>query len=365
MGLFWGSIICRMYLAVLDAGNNIESIVIDAELHLVHRSPVDQSLAVVGVLLQAQAKNVPFFKYLTVLRKKVHVHQAQHVLHLEDGLSNVIADVIEDDIATSIEDAEVEDEVDGDELVDGGEDAEGDEEQDEQGYKFNNTEAEYNAEDETDFASQAFDAEPSEDENQVDINASIVETITLDNLDKNKDKDKDSQNINNQNNNDNNDNKQNKKSQQDLFIFSDNNESNNNNGDNNEDSQETNSAYAPSSSPEEILSSEAEEKCNLPHTADDIICADIPPTDEEAIHVELPLKSVDFSALIKTTKGLTFRWEYSGSLTTPPCSEHVAWNVMHEPFPIGLEQLRALVDLQGYNARQINEDQQAKHEPVA
>ncbi|KAK3845840.1 MAG: alpha carbonic anhydrase [Linnemannia gamsii] len=334
----------------------------DAELHLVHRSPVDQSLAVIGVLLQAQAKNVPFFKYLIALRKKVHAHQAQHVLHLEDGLSNVIADVIEDDFAASIEDAEFEDEVDGDELVDGGEDAEGDEEQDEQGYEFNNAEAEYNAEDETDFASQAFDAEPSEDEKQVDINASIVETIALDNLDKNKNKDKDSQNINNQNNNDN---KQNKKSQQDLFVFNDNNESNNNNGDNNQDSQDTNSAYAPSSSPEEILSSEAAEKCNLPPTADGIICAGIPPTDEEAIHVELPLKSVDFSALIKTTKGLTFRWEYSGSLTTPPCSEHVAWNVMHEPFPIGLEQLRALVDLQGYNARQINEDQQAKREPVA
>ncbi|KAF9079339.1 hypothetical protein BGX23_004349, partial [Mortierella sp. AD031] len=42
----------------------------DAELHLVHRSPVDNSLAVIGVLLQAQARNVPFFKYLTALQKK-------------------------------------------------------------------------------------------------------------------------------------------------------------------------------------------------------------------------------------------------------------------------------------------------------
>ncbi|KAK3833256.1 MAG: hypothetical protein J3R72DRAFT_453392 [Linnemannia gamsii] len=177
-----------------------------------------------AVLFQAQAKNVPF-KYLTALQKKVHAHPAQHVLHLEGSLNNVIADLIEDDFAASIEDAGFEDGVDGDELVDDGEDAESNElEQDEQGDEFNNAEAEYNTEDETDFASQAFDTELNKDEDQVDINTSIVKAI-------------------------------NRKAQQDPFIV--NNESNNNNGDNNQDSQDTNYASASSSSPEDILSSEA------------------------------------------------------------------------------------------------------------
>ncbi|KAG0270746.1 hypothetical protein BGZ95_001565 [Linnemannia exigua] len=330
----------------------------DAELHLVHRSPVDQSLAVIGVLLQAQAKNVPFFGYLTALRKKVHVHQAQHVLHLEH---NANADITEGDIAASVDDAEFKDEADGVELVDDEEVEEGDEQQqDEQSDGYNN------AEDETDFVSQAFDAETNKDEDQVEINASIVETIVLDNLD-NKNKEKDNQNINNHNNN-----KQIKKAQQDPLVVNssinkinnDSNESNNNYGDNNQDAQNTYSASASPSSPDDIVSSAAAEKCKLPPTTDDIICTGVPPT-EEAVHVDLPLKSLDFSALVETVKGFTYRWEYSGSLTTPPCSEHVAWNVMHEPFPIGLEQLRALVDLQGYNAREINEDPQAKHEQVA
>ncbi|KAG0368234.1 hypothetical protein BGX24_002903, partial [Mortierella sp. AD032] len=172
----------------------------------------------------AQAKNVPF-KYLTALQKKVHAHPAQHVLHLEGSLNSVIVDLIEDDFAASIEDVEFEDGVDGDQLVDDGEDAEGNElGQDEQGDEFNNAEVEYNTEDETDFASQAFDAELNEDEDQVDINTSIVKAF-------------------------------NRKAQQDPFIV--NNESNNNNGDNNQDSQDTNYASASSSSPEDILSSEA------------------------------------------------------------------------------------------------------------
>ncbi|KAF9134752.1 hypothetical protein BGW39_006006 [Mortierella sp. 14UC] len=273
----------------------------DAELHLVHRSPVDQSLAVIGVLLQAQAKN--------------------------DGISN--AAVIEDDSAASIEDADFEDE-DGDEVEDE-EDGEGgdDEEREEKGEDFN-AEAEYNAEDETDFASQDFDAEPdsvAQDENQVDINVNIVETIVLDNLDKDKNKNKDNQN-NSKNNN---------AQQAPLLVNNNMNKGNtesdhNNNVDNDQDSQDTNAASA-SPSHENVVSTAAVEKCKLPPTADNIICTGVPPTGKETTHIDLSLKAVDFSALVKTVKGFTYRWEYSGSLTTPPCSEHVAWNVMHEPFP--------------------------------
>ncbi|KAF9903218.1 hypothetical protein EC991_004084 [Linnemannia zychae] len=292
----------------------------DAELHLVHRSPVDQSLAVIGVLLQAQAKNVPFFKYLTALQKKVHAHHGS-VSH---------AALIENDSATSIEDAELEDE-EGDEL----EDEEGYSDEDEEDDEFN-AEAEYNAEDETDFASQDFDAEPdidAENGNQVDINVNNLDKgLDIQNNDK-------------------------RKNSQEAFLLV----NNNNNGDNNQDSQDIDSASA-SSFPEDVVSPASAEKCK-PTTTDETICTGEPPTGEEAIHIDLPLKSVDFSPLIKTVKGFTYRWEYSGSLTTPPCSEHVAWNVMHEPFPIGLEQLRALVDLQGYNARQINEDPESKRDP--
>ncbi|KAF9549553.1 hypothetical protein EC957_003505 [Mortierella hygrophila] len=247
----------------------------NAELHLVHRSPSDQSLAVIGVLLQAQAKNVPFFKYLTALQKK---DRAQHpVVHLEvqqlkNGLNSNPYAFVEDPSPNSIE-----------------------------------------------FA----DGDNEEDEDQVDfnVNMNIVETIVLGTLDKNS---KDNINI-----------------------------------DNNQEKQDTNIITTNDAG----STTAAAEKWKLPPTIDDIACADILPADEEATHIDLPLKVVDFSQLVTTVKGFTNRWEYSGSLTTPPCSEHVLWNVMHEPFPIGLEQLRALVDLQGYNARMINANPQSKRKP--
>ncbi|KAF9903219.1 hypothetical protein EC991_004085 [Linnemannia zychae] len=94
---------------------------------------------------------------------------------------------------------------------------------------------------------------------------------------------------------------------------------------------------------------------------EDTICYGTQPTGEEATKVDYKLPVVDFAPLVRAIKGFTPRWEYSGSLTTPPCSENVAWNVMHEPYPIGLEQLRALVDLQGYNAREIEDSRGGAH----
>ncbi|KAI9202183.1 carbonate dehydratase [Polychytrium aggregatum] len=44
-------------------------------------------------------------------------------------------------------------------------------------------------------------------------------------------------------------------------------------------------------------------------------------------------------------------WTYSGSLTTPPCTEGVAWNVMDQPLSITPAQLKAFTDAMPYNAR--------------
>jgi carbonic anhydrase len=340
---------------------------IDAELHLVHRSPIDQSLAVIGVLLQAQAKNVPFFKYLTALQRKVHAyHTVSHVeeQQLQDRLSENPFAFIEDDSEGSIA-----------EFADGDEDEEYDEEEDEQEDEKQGDDgededeevaAEYNAEDETDFSSQDFDAEPDanyeEGESQVGANVNTVETINiLDTLDRNTNNQNNKQQNNKNNNNNNNNNRNAKQQLFDVNINGNTNE--NNNIDNNQyGHQDTNLAAYDAAV---FTAAMAAENHKVPPTVDETICTGVPPTDEEATHIDLPLKSVDFSPLVKTVKGFTNRWEYAGSLTTPPCSEHVEWNVMHEPFPIGLEQLRALVDLQGYNARMINEDSQSTRGPVA
>ncbi|KAK3833255.1 MAG: alpha carbonic anhydrase [Linnemannia gamsii] len=93
----------------------------------------------------------------------------------------------------------------------------------------------------------------------------------------------------------------------------------------------------------------------------DTICYGTQPVGEEGTKVDHKVSVVDFSPLVRALKGFTPRWEYTGSLTIPPCSENVAWNVMHDAFPIGLEQLRALVDLEGHNAREIMDSRGAAH----
>ncbi|KAG0374809.1 hypothetical protein BGX24_009899, partial [Mortierella sp. AD032] len=93
----------------------------------------------------------------------------------------------------------------------------------------------------------------------------------------------------------------------------------------------------------------------------DTVCYGTQPVGEEGTKIDHKVPVIDFSPLVRALKGFTPRWEYAGSLTTPPCSESVSWNVMHDPYPIGLEQLRALVDLQGYNARDIMDSRGAAH----
>ncbi|WP_306016883.1 carbonic anhydrase [Oceanicaulis sp. MMSF_3324] len=46
-------------------------------------------------------------------------------------------------------------------------------------------------------------------------------------------------------------------------------------------------------------------------------------------------------------------WRYAGSLTTPPCSEGVAWTVMQTPVTASAEQLSAFTALYAHNYRPV------------
>lgn len=46
-------------------------------------------------------------------------------------------------------------------------------------------------------------------------------------------------------------------------------------------------------------------------------------------------------------------YRYMGSLTTPPCSEGVNWHVLAEPVEVGADQIAALEELMGMNARPV------------
>jgi carbonic anhydrase len=46
-------------------------------------------------------------------------------------------------------------------------------------------------------------------------------------------------------------------------------------------------------------------------------------------------------------------YRYSGSLTTPPCSEGVNWLVMTTPVELSAEQLAAFTAIYGHNSRPV------------
>ena len=46
-------------------------------------------------------------------------------------------------------------------------------------------------------------------------------------------------------------------------------------------------------------------------------------------------------------------WSYSGSLTTPPCTEDVQWIVFSTPIQVSTDQVAELVDVHGHNSRPV------------
>lgn len=71
------------------------------------------------------------------------------------------------------------------------------------------------------------------------------------------------------------------------------------------------------------------------------------PTDigKQHIHKEVSLNPVNFFP------GNTEFYKYSGSLTTPPCSEGVYWMVFKHPIEASAEQIEKMNELMGDNAR--------------
>ena len=53
-------------------------------------------------------------------------------------------------------------------------------------------------------------------------------------------------------------------------------------------------------------------------------------------------------------------YSYSGSLTTPPCSQEVSWNVLKMPIEVSAEQLEQFMDIYQMNARPVQALNQRK-----
>ncbi|KAG9319521.1 hypothetical protein KVV02_001855 [Mortierella alpina] len=80
-----------------------------------------------------------------------------------------------------------------------------------------------------------------------------------------------------------------------------------------------------------------------------------PSNDEAKSKIKYKVKHLDLPALAHVNKGFSKRWTYTGSLTAPPCTEGVYWNVLKAPQSLGVDQLDALIDLEGFNARYIQD----------
>ncbi|KAI8921765.1 alpha carbonic anhydrase [Entophlyctis helioformis] len=67
---------------------------------------------------------------------------------------------------------------------------------------------------------------------------------------------------------------------------------------------------------------------------------------------KLAIEPLDFAPLKRElTSDKALKWSYSGSLTTPPCSESVAWTVADKPMTISLSQLKTIKAAMPFNAR--------------
>ncbi|RGB38732.1 alpha carbonic anhydrase [Rhizophagus diaphanus] len=63
------------------------------------------------------------------------------------------------------------------------------------------------------------------------------------------------------------------------------------------------------------------------------------------------LDKVELKKLLKDVDGITKSFTYSGSLTTPPCTEGVTWYVNKEPQSVSFQQFNKLRDAIGFNSR--------------
>ena len=70
----------------------------------------------------------------------------------------------------------------------------------------------------------------------------------------------------------------------------------------------------------------------------------------KSMEMEAAGHSIDFMALVP--KKLTY-YNYAGSLTTPPCSQGVDWNVLNTPLEISKDQLTAFRALYANNFRPV------------
>ncbi|MDJ0600730.1 MAG: carbonic anhydrase family protein [Crocosphaera sp.] len=67
-----------------------------------------------------------------------------------------------------------------------------------------------------------------------------------------------------------------------------------------------------------------------------------------------PIEGKQINAGDFLPKEMTY-YHYQGSLTTPPCSENVIWNVMRQPLEASAQQIEQFMNLYPMNARPIQE----------
>lgn len=90
-----------------------------------------------------------------------------------------------------------------------------------------------------------------------------------------------------------------------------------------------------------------------------------------ALTAKLPLNGasatidVDFDSIVQGTNLLTGFHTYTGSLTTPPCTTGVLWNVMDTPITMSVAEALAIRNEIGFSARftQVARDQQPVFSP--
>lgn len=79
------------------------------------------------------------------------------------------------------------------------------------------------------------------------------------------------------------------------------------------------------------------------------LLAEAPSTVDEVVQVE---EEMDLSTLLPESREYN---TYSGSLTTPPCSEDVTWIVYTQPISASMEQITDLNALMGTNSRPVQD----------